>query len=499
MSPRPLLVAVFLVVGVGPASGQVIPIRTVPVFQSQQFDLFPSLTMAMGGVSLALQDSLLDPFTNPAKGVRIGSTRLFAAPGLYRVEERAGSGRTLPLGVLGRSGTWFGGLALAVQGLALGERFGFERAIACPGCADRGLDPSRPDRAHENRYVFAMVGKVFPGAGISVGGSVSWAGLNGIQSVDQLYAGAARIKPDGDAVDLRVGALKAWGEGHSASALLVHNRFGVTQSVLYLDPIWDPGTQTQSQRARIEDNVERSRTWGLQLEYVHPLGAPGWRMGWIATTNLKSHPEIPTYRIPDIVQSIWGDPGNSEAFNVGVGIARMGGGSTLGADLIYEPIWSHTWADAGRPTETAQGTTIPPGGKTVENWFRFSNAVVRLGFSQEFSYDESKAMAIRLGLSAHSINYSMSQKDHVQATDRALRAGWVEWTPTWGFSFRFPGWELHYRGSVMGTEILKIRGDDVTVAEPGGGGNILAPITGSLNLNGLRVTTHQFSVSVPIW
>ena len=121
-----------------------------------------------------------------------------------------------------------------------------------------------------------MLGKLFPGTGISLGGSGSWAGLNGIQSVDQL-------------------------------------------------------------------------------------------------------------------DSIWGDPGHSETFNVGVGIAKTRGGSTLGADLIYEPI----------------------GG---ENWFWLSNAVVRMGFSREFSYDDSKAVAIRLGLSAHSINYSMSQQDRVQAT-----------------------------------------------------------------------------------
>ena len=33
---------------------------------------------------------------------------------------------------------------------------------------------------------------------------------------------------------------------------------------------------------------------------------------------------------------------------------------------------------------------------------------------------------------------------------------------------------------------------------PGGGGNILAPISGAVNLQAMRVTTHQFSVSIPI-
>jgi hypothetical protein len=144
------------------------------------------------------------------------------------------------------------------------------------------------------------------------------------------------------------------------------------------------------------------------------------------------------------------------------------------------------------------GGTIATGEKTVENWFRFSNVVARIGFAQDFLAEEGRSAAIRFGLAAHSINYSMSQTDHVQATARGLREGWIEWTPTWGASIRFPGWEIHYRGSVTGTEILRIRGDDVTVTEPGGGGNILAPISGAVNLPAMRVTTHQISVVIPI-
>ena len=166
--------------------------------------------------------------------------------------------------------------------------------------------------------------------------------------------------------------------------------------------------------------------------------------------------------------------------------------------MIYEPIWSHTWADSDQPVGTVAGGTILPGGKTVENWFRFSNAVVRMGLAHEFRDGESRAATIRLGLSAHSINYSLAQQDHVQATTRGAHQGWVEWTPTWGLSFRFPGWEVHYRGSVTGTEIVRLGGDDVTITEPGGGGNILAPINGPLIIGALRVVTHQISIAVPI-
>ena len=119
MSWRARLFAVLSVVAVPTARAQLISIRTVPVFQSQQFDFFPSLALAMGGVSLAIEDSLFDPVTNPAKGSRILGARLFTGPAFYRVENRAGAGRTLPIGVLARSGTWYGGLAVAVRGLCL--------------------------------------------------------------------------------------------------------------------------------------------------------------------------------------------------------------------------------------------------------------------------------------------------------------------------------------------------------------------------------------------
>jgi hypothetical protein len=209
-----------------------------------------------------------------------------------------------------------------------------------------------------------------------------------------------------------------------------------------------------------------------------------------------SHPKIPNYEIQNIPR----DPGNSEAFNVGVGISRRDHSSTLGVDLVYEPIWSYTWADAAGPVPTAVGTTIPTGGKTIENRFRFSNAILRMGLAQELPFDRAtKGLGIKLGLAVHSINYSLAQRDNVQARSRRLDEGWVEWTPTWGLSLRFPAWEIHYRGSLTnGTGRPGIfGGDDVTVAEPVGGNILVAP-SGPLTISGVRVMTHQVAVSFPL-
>src|SRR5256712_6754651 len=98
-----------------PAPAQLISIKTVPIAQGDQFAIFPSNNFGMGGVSIALADTLLDPFVNPAKGARLGAARFFSAPTIYGISQGAGGGRTLPLATIASSDVWFGGLALALQ------------------------------------------------------------------------------------------------------------------------------------------------------------------------------------------------------------------------------------------------------------------------------------------------------------------------------------------------------------------------------------------------
>ena len=81
-----------------PGSGQVVSVKTVPVAAGDQFLIFPSGTLAMGGISLALPDTLGDPFSNPATGSRVGESFFFGTPALYHISGGNGSGRTLPLG-----------------------------------------------------------------------------------------------------------------------------------------------------------------------------------------------------------------------------------------------------------------------------------------------------------------------------------------------------------------------------------------------------------------
>src|SRR5438045_9075468 len=74
----------------------------------------------MGGVGIALDDTLADPFVNPAKTTRVRTGTLFASPYLHTVSAGFGGGRTLPVGGIGSVGDWSGAAVFAVQTISHG-------------------------------------------------------------------------------------------------------------------------------------------------------------------------------------------------------------------------------------------------------------------------------------------------------------------------------------------------------------------------------------------
>src|SRR4029079_13733254 len=79
-----------------------------------------SANTGLGGLTIALRDSLADPFDNPSKGARLSERRkglFFGSPTAYTLSKSAGGVRTLPLGGIARSGSTFGGFAVAMQEL----------------------------------------------------------------------------------------------------------------------------------------------------------------------------------------------------------------------------------------------------------------------------------------------------------------------------------------------------------------------------------------------
>jgi hypothetical protein len=477
------------------SQAQYISVKSIPVASGDQFMIFPSQNLGMGGVSIAFDDPLLDPFVNPAKCVRVRGIRLFGSPTFYNVSDNIGAARTLPLGAVFGAEKWFGGFAIAVQQLDAAEParvFGIRAPDDFrPGRAF--LQPLLSDKSSNNSYVSGLIGTRFSDSNISVAAGVSWAGLNALNGVDLLYAESLDIEQFGHIVDYRIGLFGELSGDRSFEALLLHNRVNMTHDVSY--PIWffDEAANTSSMGMRVERNLDRTRTWGFHLGYVQPLPQEEWRMGGIFTVNLKSHPKIPNYELMNIPR----DPGNSWAFNFGVGVSRTNGPAAFGIDLVFEPIWSNTWAEAAEAVRTRSGRILPPGAKTVDNDFKFSNWLLRLGIGRQ-----EKTFGFQFGLQVRWIQYRLDQINKVEEFQRSQKESWAEWTPSVGLSMNFPEFQIRYTGRLTtGTGrpgVARNRTRSEAFTEAAARSDFIVAPSGALTLQEAVVLTHQISVAIPI-
>ncbi len=488
------IVGVVLLVNVAASvtlGAQTITPRTVPVQMSQQFDIIPSDRAAMGGVSLALDDALLDPFVNPAKAVRLKAGIVSVAPYFHSQSDARGGGRTLPLSGIATAGQWaFGGL-FALQQLDR-TRLTFNAPLS--------------EQTASNQYVTGMVARRL-GRGFAVGASAYVATLEAEQGVDQLYFGSDRILQSGSATDARLGVTRAWGKDQNFEAIVLHSRFDMTHDVHWAGfTRWNPPNILTPVAERTEHNRDQTTMWGAHTEYSRPVGSEGWKLGVLGTVNRLSHPKIPDYRILDVA-TVPRDPGNTWAYNAGVGMSRVLGKATFGFDVILEPMYSTTWAEAATDTVTAKGVRILKGGHTVDNAFRFSNSLLRFGFEHMAPpTDSATHFGVQVGLDVYSTRYRLDQRDLVRDANRVQNEHWMEWTPSIGFKLRSAGYEIRYAlsatcgagGSCMPDTCPFSCGDNVTVAVAPSSGGVIAAPTAALRLTGGRVTTQRLTVSLRI-
>lgn len=486
------------------ATAQLIQVKTVPVASGDQFLLFPSENLAMGGVGLALPDTLGDPFGNPATGSRLSESIFFGSPTFYGISDRNGSGRSLPLGALFTSGQWFGGGSFSLQELKGAERNGGWPWLGVP---EPWMDWRWPmpeptqdlsEASARNLYAFGMLGYRIPHLGLSVGVSGSYADLGAVDGVELLYAMSQEIKQSGHISDLRLGVLKEWGSGQTMEFVLVRNKVRMQHDVTYLNLIWEPVPPDTfpipQWRTRVDENLDYTDTWGTHLAFRRPLNSEGWTVGWSLTANWKDHPKIPNYEIQNIPR----DPGDTRAYALGGGLAKTQGPARFAVDVVLEPIRSDTWADAAQDTTDVNGKVIKAGEKTVENEFLFTNALVRAGASWDY-----KLATFRGGIQVRSISYELDQFDRIQVSKRNQQESWMEWAPSFGVSLNLQGVTLHYAGRITtGTGRPGTRWSNARMDEAGFGATlssdfILAP-SGPLTLLDARVTTHQLSVVIPM-
>ena len=464
-----------------PAHAQLVTPKTVPVRQDNQFAIFPSQNRGMADIGIALDDTLADPFSNPALTTMIRVGTVFTLPYTHGVTSGRGGGTTLPVGGFATSGNWAGGLLLAVQQL------------------NHAGGSTIRDRSAANQYANALVARRLDN-GLSIGASAYYAGLNAVDGVDLLYQGNDRLLQSGSLSDMRIGVMKEW-EKKRIDAVLVHSRTHMRQDVHYTDRIFVPATGAVTTTTREDHNVDKTLIWGAQTHYVQEIGDHGWKIGWVTTGNRLSHPKIPNYQIQNIPR----DPGTTWGFNLGVGAARTVDGTSFGMDVVEEPIRSHTWGTTERDTAIVGGGVIRAGGRTVTNRFSFTNARIRLGVGHDFkSSDSINVYGVQLGLAAYSINYRLHQTNHVQQTERWQDEGWTEWTPSLGLSWRTKDLLLQYtyRRTCGPSDCAGLGwfagGDKITVPPPTVPGGVIAAPAGPLNIDGGTAHVHRLMMSVPI-
>ncbi len=466
---------------------QVITPKTVPVQQADQFDVLPSSRGGMANIWIALDDSLLDPFVNPAKATRHRTGSFFALPFVHSISGDRGGGRTVPIGGIFAGGQWSGAASVALQQINR-ARVGWGTPIS--------------QRSATNQYATGVLARRF-GNGISVGAGISLAGIGAVDGVDLMYAGSDTIRQNGSMSDLRLGLTKNWEQGQVLEFVVLHNRSSMVHDVHTTTWGWDSTRRIWGpQRAAWERNADQTNIWGVHSEYVRPIGTDGWRMGYQVTANRLSHPKIPNFSLMNMPR----DPGKTNAFNLGAGVGRTAGATTVGMDVVYEPIFSETWADAERDTVIAGGGTIPRGARTVENTFRFANSRIRLGLSHNFRNRPTSLSSLQFGLALGSIRYRLKQSNNVQRTNRMQDEEWMEWAPTFGYRYASNEIEILYNmritclsGSTCGLNFMA-SGDDVSVSPPvpvSGGGVIVAPAS-PLTFDGGRAMIHRFMVRLPI-
>ncbi|MCY4398942.1 MAG: hypothetical protein OXE96_06275 [Gemmatimonadetes bacterium] len=458
---------------------QLIAIRTVPVASGDQFLTIPSAIFGMGGIRIAVDDSIADGWSNPAKGVLVGQSSILGAPTFYGISNDGGGGKTFPLTGLLRGRQWFGGVSLALQQITNNppDRWGWT-----PG---RRLS----EGSARNLYGSGYLGRELGETGWSVGVAASTARLEAMDGVDLLYAGAERIEQYGSVTDLRAGLYRT-GDRDRIGFTLIHNRVSMTHEVDYVDFVEDSITDMSFTRRRLEMNEDRTRTWGGHLEWNRELQAPGWRVGATLTTNYKSHPKIPNYEIQNIPR----DPGTTWAYEAGVGVSRRRGPTMFGIDVAVQPIWSHTWQEADRPLDVADGT-LGIGDKTIENHFVFSNVVLRTGVSHRFD-----RFGMQFGVGVRSYDYRLDQDNHVEGTARRQDESWMEWTPSLALTFGLTDIEIQYntRRTVGTGRPWTGGGFRSDLAATASEADFIAAPSGPLSLQDAAVATHQVWIRVPI-
>lgn len=476
------ILSVMMAVLTSTAISQIIPLKTVPLATGNQFLFHPSENTIMGGVSIAHDDSLSDPYHNPAAGVLVSGVRIFASPLYYGISPRdnrsaGSSGATFPLGMSFRTENFFGGMIWARQTISPGDSpglMGFPRLF--PGKSFQLMEE------HLNTYTFGMFGFTLPGTALSIGVSAQWSDLNAMEGVQHLYPNATGLSQKGSIRAYRLGLRSAWDGDRVFEFLFAHENTDMKHELGRSYTIWPFDSSVLPPPY---GRVEEDQSSGYALEAVYRQRVTSTvHAGVLIAADVKTYPKIPNYELMNIPR----DPGDSRAWNFGFGVVNNNGRGILGVDFIYEPAFSETWAEAMSSVPTAGGRTIAAGGRTIENTFDFYNHIIRFGI-------RSAVYDLGMGLSLHRVKYYLKQIDFVEEVERRQKEEWTEVTFSLGFGFNLFGGHMKYLG--LFTTGTGRPGVDGTVMDSPrlmyDSANFMVAPSGRLSLDEALTGTHQLS------
>jgi hypothetical protein len=482
------------------ALAQWIPIRTVPVAAADQMSTVPSSAASMGGLSLAYEDSIADPFSNPASALRLHTTVLFLSPSYsgwnsegHVVRSLAGSARypgvsltTVPAGMVIRTGDF------ALGGFVAHQAFTGKRKAGTGGQAPSGFLPTAiPQRdLGTNTFLSALAAKTFPEQQLDVGLLVRWEKFGALDGVWVLYPGNLGLSQNGSSAEVLASARQRLSEQDEVEVIAGWNSFRSSHEAVFASiPFGDIVFPTQ--RYHVEKNSDEMTQWVLSAGFRH-FSERGWVFGAGLTVNWKDHPKIPNYRLMNIPR----DPGTSVAYRIGAGMSWTGPRTVFGIEYVYEPIMSRTWAEAGGEWRTVG----EPGVHTVDNTFLFSNHILRSGFETRTGIHW---LRLRAGTRLRFNRYSLEQVYPLSGGSRSMDVDWLETSITAGATASFGNLDFVYALQLLfGTGLVGTSGMTLDpwipwptlsdgVMDARAVGNFLIAPSGELLVDNLTVAAHQ--------
>jgi hypothetical protein len=233
--------------------GQIIGVKTLPLITTRQFNLAPSYYAGMGGVHIALADSLADGYRNPALATRLNGSLFYLAPfrdswrnnrivsdPWFGSQSEANVGplegslaQGLPIGVIHHLNL-YGGRLRFTAGLTLSSE-----QLRHTSHRERFWDPetgdwSEPLRMNAFNWPISGIAAIqFPERRLSIGIGVDDVTLRAVDGIPLLYPGAQKLIQEGHLAHYRLGASYTGADKSRYDFLVLHKRYHMKQVAIY--------------------------------------------------------------------------------------------------------------------------------------------------------------------------------------------------------------------------------------------------------------------------